>query len=153
MDEFNALVSDIRVTNTEEQQRLTGTTSANDQPFVDTRLQQQEYRDYLQAVAQEADHSARIAKRATANIQDDDSLLTAIGKLGGINTDTIESTVKESIDAWRKAKGGGRNSLYVNRGKNAKSLDDMGRILAGYGYTESDGSEFGGQYPYRCDHG
>ena len=143
LDEFNSLVSDIRATNAEEQARLTGQPSANDQPFIDSRLQQREYRDYLQAVAQEVDHGAREANRASASIQDDDSLLTAVGKLGGIHTDSIESTVKESIDSWRQGRGAGILSRYVNRGKNAKTLDDMGRTLAGYGYTDTDGQEFG----------
>ena len=46
LDEFNHLMTDIRQTNQEEQQRLSGTDPANSNTY-DSRLSNQQYREYL----------------------------------------------------------------------------------------------------------
>ncbi|WP_257263810.1 hypothetical protein [Endozoicomonas sp. ONNA2] len=52
LDEFNHLMTDIRQTNQEEQQRLSGTDPANSNT-CDSRLSNQQYREYLQMTAEE----------------------------------------------------------------------------------------------------
>ncbi|MBO9483807.1 LPD38 domain-containing protein [Salinisphaera sp. G21_0] len=147
MNEFNNLMADIRQTNLEEQQRLSGQDSANNTAY-DSRLSNQQYREYLEMTAQEVESEAVIArakaredKGKAGKVRDDDTLLTAIGRLGGLRTDTVEDSIAESIPVWAKENGKGLASRFVKQ--QGETMDDMGRILAGYGYFDKNGQEYG----------
>ncbi len=147
INEFNNLMADIRQTNLEEQRRLSGSEPANNNIY-DNRLSNQQYREYLQTTAEEVQAQeqlerarAQAAKGKGGEVQPDDTLLTAIGRLGGLRTDSVEDTVAESIKYWVKSEGRGLSGRYLNR--NGLTADDMGRILSDYGYYDQNGQEYG----------
>ncbi len=107
----------------------------------DKRLRYTEYRDYLDSVFDsvlDTDIQATKPARKNSGIEDDDTLLTAVRKLGGIDKSTLEDTVAESIDAFVRSSGNQflRNQTLRASGKGS-TLDDMARRLAEVGYTRN----------------
>lgn len=104
----------------------------------DNRLNNPEHQDYLDIVLQQAstsDASTHKTARSAAKIEDDDSLITAIRKLGGIDRTTMDDTIGDSLRAII-SNPFDRNKTLRAKGKGS-SLDDMARKLSEVGYTQN----------------
>ncbi len=106
--------------------------------IIDSRLNNPEYQDYLDSILNrttEADASTHKTARSASRIEDDDSLITAIRKLGGIDRSTMDDTIGDSLKAFIRNKFDLNKTLRAS-GKGS-SLDDMARKLSEMGYTKS----------------
>lgn len=105
---------------------------------IDSRLNHPEYQDYLDSVfnlAAKSDADTHKATRSNTKINDDDTLITAIRKLGGIDRTTMDDTIGDSL------RGFIGNIFDLNKTLRAagkgSSLDDMARKLSEAGYTKN----------------
>ena len=106
--------------------------------IFDNRLNNPEHQDYLDSVLQQAstsDASTHKTARSAAKIEDDDSLITAIRKLGGIDRTTMDDTIGDSLRGII-SNPFDRNKTLRAKGKGS-SLDDMARKLSEVGYTQN----------------
>ena len=109
--------------------------------YQDHLLQYPEYRDYLESAlweAREAQKPVTKKNRVTKLVNDDDTLLTAAMKLGGIDKTTLDDTIVESINAHLSNKP--KFNRTMRAGGKGSTLDDMARKLSELGYTK-DGRE------------
>ena len=105
---------------------------------IDSRLSNPEYQDYIEQIlnrASESDASAHKANRSKLKIEDDDTLIAAIRKLGGIDRTTMDDTIGDSLRGFITNKFNLNQTLRA-KGKGS-SLDDMARKLSEVGYTQN----------------
>lgn len=136
IEDFNRAVAELQADNLQERERLNGQGFDLSNPRNDSRVNNPAYRDYLDATASELEQEQVSEKRKSLKLQDDDSLITAIGKMGGLNAASVEDTVAESLDAHIKGKGLGLKGKYLKKSK-GYTLDDMAMRLGEVGYTRN----------------
>ena len=100
--DFNRAMTELQASNLQERERLNAQELNQAKTQNDSRLQNPQYRQYLSDAAGELESQQTSEKRNSAKLQDDDSLISAIGKLGGLNVASVEDTVAESLDAHIK---------------------------------------------------
>ncbi|CAM3844709.1 NADAR family protein [Parendozoicomonas haliclonae] len=140
---LNFAGADVSITTPEQVQKRREDIRAE----TDPRLNSPTYRDHVGTVASEAkqEHAPKPKpKKGSKGVSEDDTLLQAIGKLGGIDRDTMEKPVADNMLAHVKGQSGYKPAgFYHRRSGSGLSMDDMGRTLAEHGYYDKDGSEYG----------
>ena len=105
---------------------------------VDSRQDIPEYQDYLDTILNKVSEPSTTAHKAARNknkIEDDDTLITAIRKLGGIDRTTMDDTIGDSLRGFIGNKFDLNKTLRAKG--NGSSLDDMARKLSEMGYTKN----------------
>ena len=104
---------------------------------TDSRLQNPHYREYLSSLADQA-YQQQLNEKQN-NLPENETVLQAIKRLKGINTESIEDTLAESVKfAASNKQLSGFGGLYIN--KNGMTLDDMATALHEDGF-HIDGRE------------
>ena len=115
VEDFNQAVAEIHAANMAEREKLQTAEYELSGKGVDSRSKNPAYREYMGAVADDVTQNQIQDKRASLKLQDDDSLIPAIGKLGGLDLASVEGGVAESMDAHIKSNRLGLKGKYLKK--------------------------------------